>query len=89
MKVSVYDMRRFLGMVANGANVLMATSEKSSSNGAQNNTTRLENQNVCSRYNEMHYSEQNAECLVKKNITSCAVNSKCHRIYEIKVTCYA
>ncbi|XP_076247383.1 supervillin isoform X2 [Calliopsis andreniformis] len=61
-------------MVATGANVLMATSEKSSSNGAQNNSTQLENQNVCSHYNEIHYSGRNTECLVKRNITSCAVN---------------
>ncbi|CAK9816931.1 SVIL [Anthophora plagiata] len=61
-------------MVAAGATVLMATSEESSSNGTQQNSTRYETQNVSSHYNEMHHNQQNSECPVKRNITSCNVN---------------
>ncbi|XP_031843852.1 supervillin isoform X2 [Nomia melanderi] len=60
-------------MVAVGATVLMAASGESSSNGTENNFTRYENQNVCSR-NEMQTKQQNAECLVKKSMTSSAMN---------------
>lgn len=64
------------GMVAAGATVLMAASEKGSLNRTENNSTRYENQNVCSHYNEIHNSQQIVECPAKKNITSCTVNSK-------------
>ncbi|XP_053980331.1 supervillin-like [Hylaeus volcanicus] len=61
-------------MVAAGATVLMAASEKGSLNRTENNSTRYENQNVCSHYNDMHHSQQSVECSAKKNITPCAVN---------------
>lgn len=63
-------------MVTTGATVLMATSE-GTSNGIQNNSTRYENQNICCHYNEIHNNQQNSECPIKKNITSCNTNSKC------------
>lgn len=62
-------------MVTTGATVLMATSE-GTSNGIQNNSTRYENQNICCHYNEVHNNQQNSECPIKKNITSCNTNSK-------------
>ncbi|XP_076639172.1 supervillin [Colletes latitarsis] len=60
-------------MVAAGATVLMAASKKGSLNRTENNSTRYENQNVCSHYNEIHHSLQSIECPVKKTIPSCAV----------------
>ncbi|KAF3420188.1 hypothetical protein E2986_05710 [Frieseomelitta varia] len=60
-------------MVTTGATVLMATSE-GTSNGIQNNSTRYENQNICCHYNEIHNNQQNSECPIKKNITSCNTN---------------
>ncbi|CAL7943188.1 unnamed protein product [Xylocopa violacea] len=61
-------------MVAAGATVLMATSEESSSNETQNNSTSYENSNVCPRYDEVHHNQQDAQCPIKKDITSCTVN---------------
>lgn len=69
------DIYLVLGMVAVGATVLMATSEETS-NRTQNNSIQYENQNICSHYNEMHNNEQNSECQIRKNITSCNINSK-------------
>lgn len=57
-------------MVAAGATVLMATSEGTS------NKTQNENHNICCHYNEVHNNQQNSECPIKKNITSCNINSK-------------
>lgn len=62
-------------MVAAGATVLMATSE-GTSNKTQNNSTQYENHNICCHYNEVHNNQQNSECSIKKNITSCNINSK-------------
>ncbi|XP_033176363.1 supervillin isoform X2 [Bombus impatiens] len=60
-------------MVAAGATVLMATSE-GTSNKTQNNSTQYENHNICCHYNEVHNNQQNSECPIKKNITSCNIN---------------
>ncbi|XP_033366954.1 supervillin isoform X2 [Bombus vosnesenskii] len=60
-------------MVAAGATVLMATSE-GTSNKTQNNSTQYENHNICCHYNEVHNNQQNSECSIKKNITSCNIN---------------
>ncbi|XP_060818498.1 supervillin isoform X1 [Bombus pascuorum] len=60
-------------MVAAGATVLMATSE-GTSNKTQNNSTQYENHNICFHYNEVHNNQQNSECPIKKNITSCNIN---------------
>lgn len=65
-------------MVAAGATVLMATSEETS-NRTQNNSIQYENQNICSHYNEMHNNEQNSECQIRKNITSCNINKNKNR----------
>lgn len=62
-------------MVAAGATVLMATSE-GTSNKTQNNSTQYENHNICCHYSEVHNNQQNSECPIKKNITSCNINSK-------------
>ena len=63
-------------MVATGATVLMAASEESPSNGTENNSTRLGNQNVSSQCNEIRHSERSAECPVKKIITPAVNKSK-------------
>ncbi|XP_033176364.1 supervillin isoform X3 [Bombus impatiens] len=51
----------------------MATSE-GTSNKTQNNSTQYENHNICCHYNEVHNNQQNSECPIKKNITSCNIN---------------
>lgn len=58
-------------MVAAGATILMAASEESSSNGTENSATQCANQSSCSRYNEIHHSQEGARSPLKKDVKSC------------------